>query len=143
MLKITKNNFNFKGDGGSSESYCLNPQCPEPADPNNVKRSICQNCESKLLLQNRYRVIRRLGKGGFANTFEVDDKGTLKVLKVLDLERFSDPERKQKVVSLFKREAEVLSCLKHPAIPRGDGSFFTFLPKDCQGPLYCLVMEKV
>lgn len=143
MLKITKNNFNFKGDGGSSEIYCLNPKCPEPADPNNVKRSICQNCESKLLVQNRYRVIRRLGKGGFANTFEVDDKGTLKVLKVLDLERFSDPERKQKVVSLFKREAEVLSCLKHPAIPRGDGSFFTFLPRDCQEPLYCLVMEKI
>ena len=125
-------------------SYCLNPKCPNPPDPMNAQGIICQNCESKLLLNDRYRVVQPLSMGGFGQTFEVDDQGILKVLKVLNPARFSDPRSKQKVISLFQREAEVLSELHHSGIPKVEpDGYFPFWPKDSQEPLLCLVMEKI
>src|SRR4028118_1365474 len=64
-------------------SYCINPKCPKPADPLNAQNFTCCHCGSQLLLQNRYRVKQLLGEGGFGKTYEVDDRGTLKILKVL------------------------------------------------------------
>ena len=95
-----------------------------------------------LILQNRYRVVQQLGVGGFAETFEVNDRGTPKVLKVLNLENFSSPGKKQKVLSLFQREAHVLMQLNHSGIPRveGDG-YFTW--SDGILTRHCLVMEKI
>ncbi|MBW4493430.1 MAG: protein kinase [Oscillatoria princeps RMCB-10] len=117
-------------------SYCCNPKCPKPDDPLNAGQLICCNCGSELLLQNRYRVVQLLGEGGFGKTFEVDDAGTRKVLKVL---RKNYP----KAVYLFQREAEVLKQLRHPGIPRveADG-YFTWLSGSGE-PVYCLVMEKI
>ncbi len=110
----------------------------------NDKENICLNCGSKLLLQDRYRVIRFLGGGGFGQTFEVDDRGTRKVLKVLNLAFFSDPRTKDRVVSLFQQEAAVLNQLNHSGIPKveSDG-YFAFWPQGSQEPLHCLVMEKI
>ncbi|MEB3827738.1 serine/threonine-protein kinase [Phormidium sp. CCY1219] len=118
-------------------SYCLNPNCPNAADPLNRENPICRQCGSSLLLQGRYRVRRLLGEGGFAKTFEVEDRGTLKVLKVL-------LDRNPKAVSLFQREAQVLSQLHHPGIPQvqPDG-YFTFTPRNRVEPLHCLVMERI
>lgn len=96
-----------------------------------------------VLLQNRYRVLKRLGQGGFGQTFVVDDRGRRKVLKILSLERFSSPEWKQKVISLFQREAHVLSRLEHPGIPKVEpDGFFTLIDPSGE-TLYCLVMEKI
>ena len=95
-----------------------------------------------MLLQDRYRVIRPLSKGGFGQTFEVDDGGQLKVLKLLHVVGFNDGN-KDKVVDLFQQEAAVLSRLYHSGIPRGDGLSFRFWPKDSPEPLHCLVMEKI
>ncbi|WDD32355.1 serine/threonine-protein kinase [Nostoc sp. UHCC 0926] len=78
---------------------------------------------------------RQLGAGGFAKTFEVNHSNTLKVLKVLMLDD-------AKAVSLFQQEAQVLSHLNHPGIPKGNG-YFIFSPKNSQAPLHCLVMEKI
>lgn len=90
-----------------------------------------------MLVQERYRVVRVLGKGGFGQTFEVDDGGTPKVLKVL-------LHNDQLVISLFQREAEVLSRLRHPGIPRVDADgYFTCLLGKSKEPLHCLVMEKI
>ncbi len=116
--------------------YCCNPKCPKPDDPLNAGQLICCNCGSELLLQNRYRVLKLLGEGGFGKTFEVDDAGTRKVLKVL---RKTYP----KAVYLFQREAEVLKQLRHPGIPRveADG-YFTWL-SGAGEPVHCLVMEKI
>jgi len=88
-----------------------------------------------LLLQNRYRVVQLLGRGGLAETWKVDDDGTPKVLKVL-LDNYP------KAVELFKREAEVLQQLNHRGIPRvePDGSFTLQLEGKTE-LLYCLVME--
>ncbi len=126
-------------------SYCLNPQCPNPADLMNTNGNIfCRNCGANLLLQNKYRVIKLLESGGFSRTFEVEDNGTKKVLKVLNLSVFSDSEKKTKIVNLFKREAEVLIRLNNSGIPQveADGYFELNFP-NCPEPLYCLVMEKI
>ncbi|MEH2039028.1 serine/threonine protein kinase [Nostoc sp.] len=114
-------------------TLCINPHCSRPQNSENIL--FCQACGSELLLEGRYRVTRQLGAGGFAKTFEVNHANTLKVLKVLMLDD-------AKAVSLFQQEAQVLSHLNHPGIPKGDG-YFTFSPKNSQAPLHCLVMEKI
>ena len=118
-------------------SYCINPHCPKPIDLANANNPICRNCGSQLLLQNRYRVLTQLGQGGFGNTFEIDDAGKTKVLKVLT-------ENNPKAVELFQQEAKVLSQLNSVGIPKveADG-YFTVLPKNSSVPLHCLVMEKI
>ncbi len=118
-------------------SYCINPRCPKPADPLNAHNLTCRHCGSQLLLQKRYRVKQLLGEGGFGKTYEVDDRGTSKILKVLLLNDTT-------AVALFQQEARVLSQLRHPGIPRIEpDAYFTFLPKDRHQPLHCLVMEKI
>ena len=78
-----------------------------------------------------------LGEGDFAKTYEVDYQGTSKILKVLLL-------NDNKALALFQQEAQVLSQLCHPGIPRveSDG-YFTFFPKDRNQLLHCLVIEKI
>ena len=48
-------------------SYCVNPSCPEPENHPNLKQ--CRACGSDLILHNRYRALRKIGKGGFGSTF--------------------------------------------------------------------------
>ena len=118
-------------------SYCINPKCPKPADPINAHNFICCHCGSHLLLKERCRVKQLLGEGGFRKTYEVDDQGTPKILKVLLL---NDP----KAVALFQQEARVLSQLGHAGIPHVEpNGYFTFLAKNRQHPLHCLLMEKI
>lgn len=100
-------------------SYCLNPVCPSPQ--NDTPGDVCQACGSKLLLNDRYRVVQMLGQGGFGATFLAIDEGlpghpncVIKQLRpsataphVLDMAR-----------ELFKREAETLGKIgNHPQIP--------------------------
>ncbi|OUL37549.1 serine/threonine protein kinase [Nostoc sp. T09] len=121
-------------------SYCINPRCPKPVDPANAKNRICRNCGSDILLQGRYRVITLLGSGGFGQTFEVDDSGTAKVVKVLKVLT----ENNSKAIELFQQEAKVLSRLNNTGIPKVDSDgYFTVLPKNSSVPLHCLVMEKI
>lgn len=78
-----------------------------------------------------------MGGGGFGKTFEITDRGTRKVLKVL-------LESQPKAVSLFKQEANALSQLDSPGIPHVEpDGYFTFQPNGCASSLHCLVMEKI
>ena len=89
------------------------------------------------LLQGRYQVIRLLGQGGFSHTYEVEDSGATKVLKVL-LENYP------KAVDLLKREAQVLSQLNYSGVPKVEpDAFFVHHPPNSDEPLHCLVMEKI
>ncbi|AFY80064.1 serine/threonine-protein kinase [Oscillatoria acuminata] len=118
-------------------SYCINPSCPRPADPLNAKNRICRQCGSELVVAGRYRIVKLLGTGGFGQTFEVDDRGFPKVLKVLT-------EQNPKAITLFKQEAAVLQRLRHPGIPAVEpGGYFTFSPRYSKTPVHCLVMEKI
>ncbi|NEP44244.1 MAG: protein kinase, partial [Okeania sp. SIO2H7] len=114
---------------------CINPLCSSPQ--NSGTPLFCQSCGSPLLLQDIYRVIRPLGGGGFGKTFEVEDCGTPKVLKVLH-------NTHPKAVELFQKEVEVLSRLNHPGIPKVEpGDYFLFKPRNSPQDLHCLVMEKI
>ncbi|MBW4492274.1 MAG: protein kinase [Oscillatoria princeps RMCB-10] len=95
------------------------------------------------ILQNRYRVIRRLGEGGCGATFEVDDAGTLKVLKVLLLDNFDEQETKEKAIALFQQEARVLSRLAHAGIPKVEPDAYFTWAEAAAGTQHCLVMEKI
>lgn len=82
----------------------------------------------------RFAITRVLGHGAQATTYEAVDKqsGTLVALK-----RFSIPHAETwKDVELAEREAEVLSQLEHPLLPR----YLTHFEE--QGALF-LAMEKV
>jgi len=118
-------------------SYCLNPKCPNPSDPANSGKPACIHCGSQLLLEGRYRLVAPLGSGGFGRTFEVDDNGARKVIKVLLKEH-------PKAVELFKQEADVLVRLRHPGIPKVDrDGYFIFSPAHSTESFHCLVMEKI
>ena len=52
-------------------SYCVNPSCAQPKNPNNV--AVCQSCGSELRLNKRYQPLGILGKGGFGTTFGAAD----------------------------------------------------------------------
>ncbi|VXD23983.1 Serine/threonine protein kinase with WD40 repeats (fragment) [Planktothrix serta PCC 8927] len=118
-------------------SYCLNPKCPNPTDPANENQSTCCQCGSDLLLKERYRVTKQLGGGDFSKTFEIDDQGKFKILKVL-------LKNNPKAATLLKQQAEVLSQINHPGIPKVDpDGYFTYLPKGSEEALHCLVIEKI
>ncbi|MCU0543917.1 MAG: protein kinase [Oscillatoriaceae cyanobacterium Prado104] len=81
--------------------------------------------------------------GGFGDIFEVDDGGTIEVLKVLNLDNFHDPNTKRKATILFQREAEFLMKQKHPGIPRVETDGYFTWPEGSSPALPCLVMEKI
>ena len=106
-------------------SYCLNPNCSKPENPDTAK--ICRNCRSKLLLRDRYRAIKAIGQGGFGRTFlAVDEDKPSKPRCVI--KQFLPPETQlipsasnrnsKKAAELFEQEAMRLDELgKHPQIP--------------------------
>jgi len=122
-------------------SLCINPDCPQPAHPDNGLNILCQACGSSLLLQERYRVMRLLSnKTGFGNVYEAYERDTPKILKVLRRDRSTNP----KVIELFQKEAAVLSSMQHPGVPFVDQSgYFTYLPAGSDSPLHCIIMEKI
>jgi len=69
--------------------------------------------------------------------FEVDDRGTRKVMKILKSDRSDAIDR-------FEREAGILQWMNHPGIPRSDldGYFSVSIPNRSR-VLHCLVMEKI
>ena len=101
-------------------SYCINLDCSKPKNPPNVNR--CQACGADLMLRDRYRSIKALGRGGFGATFLARDQAlpgnppcVIKQLRpsadaphVLDMAR-----------DLFQREAKILGKIgNHPQLPR-------------------------
>jgi serine/threonine protein kinase len=100
-----------------------------------------------MLVQNRYRIVEKLGSGGFGEVFAVWDEKSchkakvIKVLKVLNLENFPASE-KDKAIALFQREAKVLSHLNHPGIPKVEPQGYFTIENDRE-TIHCLVMEKI
>jgi serine/threonine protein kinase len=87
-------------------------------------------------LVGRYRIVRRLGRGGVATTYEVEaiDGGGRFALKELRLAHVDD----WKVVELFEREACVLANITHPAVPAYVDHFSI---EGLNGPAFCLVQQ--
>ncbi|MGF1460610.1 MAG: protein kinase [Leptolyngbyaceae cyanobacterium] len=121
-------------------SLCINPSCPQPTHPDNSHHVICQACGAELLLQSKYRVMRLLSsRSGFGLVYEAYQQDQPKILKVLK----PDHSDNSKVLSLFRKEAEVLSQIKHPGVPQiEDQGYFVFTPQPGTA-LHCIVMEKI
>lgn len=98
-------------------SYCLNPQCQNPQNRDGVQ--FCEACGSKLLLRERYRAIKPLGRGGFGKTFlAVDEDKPSKPPCVIKQFLPQGSNNAQKAAELFQQEAVRLDELgKHPQIP--------------------------
>jgi hypothetical protein len=122
-------------------SLCINPICRQPSHPKNGGSDACAACGSALLLQGRYRVMRLVsGDSGFGRVYEAYERNIPKILKVLKESYNAD----DKVVELFRREAQVLSQLNHPGVPRVEAEgYFLYYPADSTEPSHCLVMEKI
>ena len=70
------------------------------------------------VLQNRYRIIRQLGRGGMGAVYEAVDE-RLDTTVALKETLFADERlRKQ-----FEREARLLARMHHPALPRVSDHF--------------------
>ncbi len=71
--------------------------------------------ETGFLLKNRYRIEKKIGRGGFAVTYLAQDTTQKRscIVKHLSLAAASD----SKSVELFQREAQVLAHLHHSRIP--------------------------
>ncbi|MUH00756.1 ABC transporter substrate-binding protein [Scytonema sp. UIC 10036] len=114
-------------------TYCINPRCRNPYNPDG--RLFCCTCGSELLLEGRYRVVEVLEKRPYTAVYEVLEKGRIKILKVLE-------QPHNKLVELFEKEAKVLQSINHPGIPKGY-SYFQFKVKDSTSLFPCFVMEKI
>ncbi|MDJ0795214.1 MAG: serine/threonine-protein kinase [Calothrix sp. MO_167.B12] len=100
---------------------CLNPDCPNPLNPDGKK--FCQTCSTPLvpLLRNRFRVVRVLSdEGGFGRTYLAEDIDKLDehcVIKQL-APKFQGTWAISKAMELFQKEAQRLKQLgEHSQIP--------------------------
>lgn len=101
-------------------TYCLNPDCPKPRNPDSAK--VCRSCGATLILKDRYRAISAIGQGGFGRTFlAVDEDKPSKPKCVIKqfLPIVAQNQRNlKKALSLFQQEAVRLEELgHHPQIP--------------------------
>ena len=101
-------------------SYCPNPDCRHQQNPTGT--TFCQNCGSRLLLQNRYRPLKLIGQGGFGRTFLAVDEDELSKPYCVIKQFFPQAQgiaNTQKAAELFEQEAVRLEMLgKHPQIPQ-------------------------
>jgi WD40 repeat protein len=100
-------------------SYCLNPKCQKPNNPNHAK--FCSSCGTRLLLGDRYRALQPLSQEGIGRTFlGIDEQDTTQsrcIIKQLSgsNQGTNNPE---KAAEIFRQEINRLSELgQHPQIP--------------------------
>lgn len=97
-------------------SYCLNPNCPNPQNPDGAK--FCLSCGARLLLGDRYRAIKQIGQGGFGKTFLAVDEYKPSKPPCVIKQFFPQDASFQRAAELFQKEAVRLEELgKHPQIP--------------------------
>ncbi|PSB01256.1 bifunctional serine/threonine-protein kinase/formylglycine-generating enzyme family protein [Merismopedia glauca] len=114
--------------------FCLNPECQNPYNADISK--FCQSCGAQLtpLLENRYRVVELLGRGGFSRTYLGEDTRRLNTKCVIkhffpSAATKINPQLLEKSVSLFYEEAKRLLQLEdHPQIP----NLFAYFEADKQ-----------
>ena len=117
-------------------SYCINPNCDNRCNKDDLE--YCSDCGCELIIRDRYRLIRplrTLNEYHKTEIFEVSDRGTSKIIKVLTVNGLNSTK-------LFRQECEILAQLQHLAVPRLYDSF-TFVIKNSRQKLRCIVMEKV
>ena len=100
-------------------TYCLNPNCQKPQNPD--KGKFCLNCGFQLWLSDRYRAIKPMTQGGSGRTFLAIDEGTVNksgcVIKQILIQNLDIHNPEQAIVK-FRKEALQLQILgQHSQIP--------------------------
>ncbi|MCS6882635.1 MAG: serine/threonine-protein kinase [Oscillochloridaceae bacterium] len=100
--------------------------CPACHADNQPRARFCKQCGYDLILNNdgpRFFLTRTIKEGGQGAVFEGrDETGRVVAVKEM-LDRFTDPQERAEAVQRFEAEAEMLSRLSHPRIPRIFASF--------------------
>ncbi len=86
-------------------------------NPDNTK--ICVFCSTPVLLAERYRIIGEIGHGGMGTVYKAIDRRLVKDVAIKEMiERFADAKERNEAIKRFNREAETLTRLEHPSLPR-------------------------
>ena len=99
------------------------------------------------ILENRYRIVRQLGRGGCGRTYLAEDINRYNEACVLKefAPQVRGTQALQKATELFQREAGMLYKLQHPQIPRfrelicissGKGEFLFLVQEYIEGQTY-------
>ncbi|MGH7998173.1 MAG: protein kinase domain-containing protein [Brasilonema sp.] len=125
---------------------------------NNESNRFCTQCGEPLplaigqVVDNRYRIIRHLGQGGFGRTYLAEDLNQSQLQCVLKefAPQVEEQQDLEKAKELFEREASVLKKLQHPQIPRfhtslqvtmGNKDFFFLVQDYVDGDNYWDLLE--
>lgn len=126
---------------------------------NNSSNRFCTHCGEPLalsagqVLNNRYKIIRQLGQGGFGRTYLAEDQQNANQTCVLKefAPQVTQQQDLQKAKELFEREANVLKKLHHPQIPRfhtslqstiGSKDFFFLVQDYVEGDNFDKILEQ-
>ena len=117
--------------------YCLNCATPlHAATPAaGLTGLLPQNC----LLNGRYLIVKRLGKGGMGAVYQASDTrigGKVWAIKEMSDAAMLNPAEKQQAREAFEREAQMLALLDHANLPKVN-DFFT------EGGKLYLVMDYI
>ena len=108
---------------------CLNPDCDQPLNRDRDRNCQCCGKPLKKLLDNRYKVAKPLGRGGFGKIYLAQDTRKFDELCVVKQLAFGGKGTKvpYKVKQLFEKEAIQLQRLgMHPQIP----ALFAYFEED-------------
>lgn len=109
--------------------------CDNCGATNRIEARFCHACGQPLMthlttvtglltitheLKGRYRIIDKLGQGGFGAIYKVEDMlfhNAVRAAKEMGMRGLS-PQETQKAIEAFKNEALLLADLSHPHLPR-------------------------
>lgn len=107
--------------------------------PNRSNARFCAQCAAPLFLQNKYRIVGLIGRGGFGAVYLAEQEHLGRVRCAIK-EMFADPSsslvEQQQNAAQFQFEASVLARQSHPMLPKVT-DFFS------EGGRYYLAMEYV
>lgn len=100
-------------------SYCFNPNCPQPQNPD--RHHFCQSCGWRLRLGDRYEAVYDLGTGENSRTLVGRDRATLVQAQCL-IKQFTPTgntawDREAAAERLRKDVAHLAIASQHPQVP--------------------------